>query len=155
MIYANNLEVSNLRKLKKRKHLFSSLRKKQDGQSMVEFALVLPLLLLLVLGIIQFGFIFNGMVTVTSAAREGARFGVVKENLVSNDSDVRERVISSLAGALFVNVDENTIIVAPDSPEAGKLSVTVTGSVPVVVPVLNIITGSDFSFTSTSIMRIE
>ncbi|MEX1171723.1 MAG: TadE/TadG family type IV pilus assembly protein [Chloroflexota bacterium] len=43
------------------------------GQSLVEFALVLMPLFLILLGIIQFGFIFNTYVTMTNAAREGAR----------------------------------------------------------------------------------
>ena len=47
------------------------------GQSLVEFALVLVPLFLILLGIIQFGFIFNSYVTITNAAREGARTGTV------------------------------------------------------------------------------
>ena len=47
------------------------------GQSLVEFSLVLTPLMLVLLGIIQFGFIFNTYVTMTNAAREGARTGTV------------------------------------------------------------------------------
>ncbi len=47
------------------------------GQSLVEFSLVLGPLLLLILGVIQFGLIFNAYVTVTNAAREGARTGTI------------------------------------------------------------------------------
>lgn len=47
------------------------------GQSLVEFALVLVPLLLLILGVIQFGLVFNSYVTMTNAAREGARTGTV------------------------------------------------------------------------------
>ena len=47
------------------------------GQSLVEFALVMPILFFLLLGIIQFGFIFNTYVTMTNAAREGARTGTI------------------------------------------------------------------------------
>jgi Flp pilus assembly protein TadG len=43
------------------------------GQSLVEFALILTPLLLLLLGIIQMGFVFNGYVTLSSATREAAR----------------------------------------------------------------------------------
>ncbi|CAN5623574.1 hypothetical protein BH20CHL7_BH20CHL7_00540 [soil metagenome] len=49
----------------------------EAGQSLVEFALVLMPLFLILLGIIQFGFIFNAYVTMTNAAREGARQGTV------------------------------------------------------------------------------
>ena len=49
-------------------------RKAPDrGATAVEFALVLPLLLLLVFGIIDFGRALNAQITLTQAAREGAR----------------------------------------------------------------------------------
>jgi Flp pilus assembly protein TadG len=47
------------------------------GQSMVEFGLVLLPLFFIMLGIVQFGFIFNTYVTVTNATREAARTGTV------------------------------------------------------------------------------
>jgi Flp pilus assembly protein TadG len=43
------------------------------GAAAVEFALVLPVLLVLVLGIVEFGRIYNVQISVTNAAREGAR----------------------------------------------------------------------------------
>ncbi|HEX5823908.1 MAG TPA: TadE family protein [Candidatus Limnocylindrales bacterium] len=49
----------------------------ERGQSLVEFSLVLIPLLLIMLGIIQFGLIFNAQVTITNAAREGARAATV------------------------------------------------------------------------------
>ena len=49
----------------------------EGGQSLVEFSLVLMPLFFIVLGIIQFGFIFNTYVTMTNAAREGARTGTI------------------------------------------------------------------------------
>jgi hypothetical protein len=47
------------------------------GQSLVEFSLVLIPLLLILLGIIQMGFVFNTQVTITNAAREGARAATI------------------------------------------------------------------------------
>jgi Flp pilus assembly protein TadG len=48
-------------------------RDRQAGVAAVEMALVLPLLLLLVFGIVEFGLIFNRWITVTHSAREGVR----------------------------------------------------------------------------------
>ena len=48
-------------------------RRGERGQSTVEFALVLPLLLLLVTGVIQFGLLFDHYITLTDAVRSGAR----------------------------------------------------------------------------------
>ena len=45
------------------------------GQSLVEFAIVLPFLLLLILGAIEFGFVFDSRISLQYASREGARVG--------------------------------------------------------------------------------
>jgi Flp pilus assembly protein TadG len=51
----------------------------ERGQSLVEFSLVLMPLFLILLGIIQFGFIFNTYVTMTNASRDAARLGTIYE----------------------------------------------------------------------------
>ena len=50
---------------------------RQDGAAAVEFALLLPLLILLLFGFIQFGTAFNARIQATNAAREAARLAVV------------------------------------------------------------------------------
>lgn len=47
------------------------------GQAMVEFAAVLLPIMLIIVGIIQFGLLFNAEVTLTNAAREGGRAGTI------------------------------------------------------------------------------
>jgi Flp pilus assembly protein TadG len=51
----------------------------ESGQSLVEFSLVLMPLFLVLLAIIQFGFIFNTYVTMTNASRDATRLGTVYE----------------------------------------------------------------------------
>lgn len=52
----------------------------QRGASAVEFALVLPLLILIVYGIVEFGLILYNQQVITNASREGARAGIVGPN---------------------------------------------------------------------------
>ena len=56
---------------------FAMPRTRDAGQAMVEFVAVLLPLLLIVVGIIQFGLLFGANVTLTNAAREGARAGTI------------------------------------------------------------------------------
>ncbi len=62
-------------------------KRNEKGQSLVEFALVLPVLALLILGIIDFGMLFHSYVTVNTAAREGARQGIVQKNNDGTNTD--------------------------------------------------------------------
>ena len=58
------------------KNIYSPIRNSK-GQSLVETALVLPLLLLIVFGTIEFGRVFNAYLVVSNASREGARAAAV------------------------------------------------------------------------------
>lgn len=80
-------------------------RSRAGGQSLVEFSLVLVPLLLLILGIVQFGLIFNSYVTMTNAAREGARTGTVyvydrtltkSQNDAARNVAIRASVLASM-----------------------------------------------------------
>jgi Flp pilus assembly protein TadG len=62
--------------------------RRESGQALVEFALVLPILMLLVMGIIDFGFAFNQWNTAQNAAREGARIAAVSRS----ESTIKNRV---------------------------------------------------------------
>lgn len=58
------------------------------GATLVEFALILPLLIILIFGIIEFGLIMYDQQVITNAAREGARYGIVMTDPL-NDGDNR------------------------------------------------------------------
>ena len=53
----------------------------QHGQGIVEFALVLPVVLMVVFGVIEVGFLLFSYSSVNSAAREGARYGIAIGNV--------------------------------------------------------------------------
>lgn len=79
--------------------------RRESGQSLVEFALVVSPMLLILLGIIQFGFIFNSYVTLTNATREAARSGsiyVYDRTLTKaqNDAARNNRIKTSLTASM-------------------------------------------------------
>ena len=66
-----------------------------EGQAVVEFALIAPILILLLVGIFEFGRAWSAHQALTDAAREGARAAVVADASVSEDS-VRALVRNAL-----------------------------------------------------------
>jgi Flp pilus assembly protein TadG len=69
--------------------------KSQRGAELIEMALILPLLLLVLVGIVDFGFLFQRYEVLTNAAREGARIAVLGQSGYTL-ADVRKRVCDYL-----------------------------------------------------------
>ncbi|MGO4247408.1 TadE/TadG family type IV pilus assembly protein [Paenarthrobacter sp. RAF54_2] len=98
-------------------------KKKERGAVAVEMAILLPLLLLILIGIMEFGRVLNVQVSLTEAAREGARYAAVHyQDGGLNVSGKALAAAPSLNG-LGVSVSDNAASCAPGS------NVTVTTSV--------------------------
>jgi len=74
-------------------------RKRQRSQALIEFALVSPVLLLLLFGIIDIGRAIFYYDTINHAAREGARVAVRASNQLPTDTDVLNAVSGQMLGA--------------------------------------------------------
>jgi Flp pilus assembly protein TadG len=72
----------------------------ERGQTAVEFALVAPLLIVLLLGIIQFGIAFHNYVTITDAARAGARQAIVARFGGSGNFNAATQTVKDAASSL-------------------------------------------------------
>ncbi len=138
------------------------------GAAVVEMAIVAPVLLTLVFGIIEFGWVFMAYQTITNAAREGARTAVLQGSL-ADGSDVEARVhdyvspaglpqypltiVSSMASAtgagLFLKRSDDTV--NPKDPvEAVRLTVPYSA-----VSLLGVLPAGSFDLSSTCSMRKE
>lgn len=128
------------------------LKKNDRGAAIIEFAIVLPVLVILVLGIIEFGWVLNGYITITGAAREGARAAIVDEDY---DKAVKEH-IKSLPE---LKLDEGSPSISEETKGAGvgdKLTVKVEGSLPLLIGFFNFLgDGVHFEYTAESTMRRE
>jgi len=96
----------------------------------VEAAIVFPLLLMLTLGAIEYGWLFLNAQQVTNAARQGARIATLPYETAEADARL---TIDSMLTAARLNDDGPTVSVTrvaiPGDPE-GRMGVTVTISVP-------------------------
>jgi Flp pilus assembly protein TadG len=85
----------------------------EGGQALVEFALVLPLLLLILLGIVQFGTVFRDYIALTDATRVGARQASVSRSI--QPPSQRVPIVIARVHKAAVNLDANkmTVTVEP------------------------------------------
>jgi Flp pilus assembly protein TadG len=84
----------------------SRLIESERGAELIEFALVFPTLLIVMLGIIDFGFLFQRYEVVTNAAREGARISVLPGYA---DGDVQVRVNQYLTSGGLTGTSTTTV----------------------------------------------
>jgi Flp pilus assembly protein TadG len=96
-------------------------RRGERGAVAVELALVLPLLMVLVFGVIDFGRLFNAQVTLTQAAREGSRVAAV----CANASPPNCGTVTSRTMAAAPNLDGMTVDVEQLCPAGLDAVVTV------------------------------
>jgi Flp pilus assembly protein TadG len=139
------------------------------GAELIEFALVFPLLLLLVLGMVDFGFLFQRYEVLTNAAREGARMAVLPGTY--NNTDVRARVCSYIqSGGLAITgscpTPTNPVITPSDTTvplpggatmQAKRVDITYTNTYLFIGPIARMF-GGNFStvpIRTVAIMRRE
>jgi Flp pilus assembly protein TadG len=73
-------------------------RTRTKGQALVEFALVIPLFILILAGILDFGFMLYTRMTIISSAREGARIAVTSEDKTTIPAKVTSAVQAASTG---------------------------------------------------------
>jgi Flp pilus assembly protein TadG len=144
-------------------------KSKQEGQAMVETALMIMVVLLLLLGIIEFGFLFYGYVRVSNSAREGARAGSLWLMHPSNPTlceQVRQSVWSELpavedSGTVTITlVDGNVACGASPTLERGDPITVTVGydfDLPVIsgMPIIRDIISSPYPVSRAVVMRIQ
>ncbi len=74
---------------------------KQHGGTAIEFAVILPLLVMLVFGIIEFGVFLYDRQVITNASREGARYGIVQADPRMTQPQIETVVTNYTSGRLY------------------------------------------------------
>ncbi|MEH7225121.1 TadE/TadG family type IV pilus assembly protein [Bacillus sp. JJ1566] len=130
--------------------------KSQKGQSLVETALILPILLMLIFGITDFGRIFHAYLTLDHAGREAARVATVGSNLGTihtKITDATDSLGSSVGKKVFFGASIVTDTTA--TPTSGdEVKIELTYKVDFLTPIIGQIIG-EFDLKDTTVMRVE
>lgn len=150
------------------------LRRGEGAQSLAEFALMLPVFLILVFGIIDFGMGLRAYITVAQATREGARFGSVGNSAGtftsggsgecngSTTTTVVGRVCSSMSGLILSDINSLTVTYPNGNVPGNSIRVAATYQYHYITPVkaiVNFISAGTLPgyvpVSSTTDMRLE
>jgi len=115
-------------------------RKTEKGQSLLEFALIVPILLIILAGVLDLGRLYYAYVAVTDAAAEGASYAAIHPQ-ANERAEVLQRA-QEASGAL-VQIDPTMVQVDCPAVAAGApITVTVSYSFTVATPLLNVMVPS-------------
>ncbi|MBN1811298.1 MAG: pilus assembly protein [Anaerolineae bacterium] len=116
----------------------ASNRDRPCGQSLVEVALALPILLMLMLGLLDFGRAYYALVTLSDAASEGAMAAAARQ-----DFDEVERRVRSAESTALVPMDAIAVEMSPGPYAVGSgIVVTTTYELQLLTPFVNGLVGS-------------
>lgn len=130
-----------------------SYRYHRRGQSLVEFALILPIFLILVMGIFDLGRVVYYYSAIHNAAREGVRYGSVQQCDIAGIEDRARHLAAGLEDALVIP----SPIFETEGGVPAYIIVTVEYTFEPVTPLIGVFLGSDGSITlrSKAISHIE
>lgn len=129
---------------------------------MVEFALVLPILLLFMGGVIDFGWIFHNQLAANNASREAARYIAIHyyfDNM--NTTTATEKATEIINDYVkLANLAVDNIVPADDDVNGGKkVRIKLAGKVTILTPILRVVLDSDgdgkFPIKAETTMRVE
>jgi Flp pilus assembly protein TadG len=128
---------------------------REDGVVAVEFAIVLPILLLIMFGIIEFGFVLFEKQVITNASREGARYGIVQATPRHSEEEIKGVVKGYLTNAGLKDASATIDVTGEGLAYPNDLTVRV--DYPYTFLVLSRLTGGSSSLTlsATTTMRNE
>jgi Flp pilus assembly protein TadG len=129
----------------------------QQGQAVTEFAVILPVLLMVLLAIYQFGVVFNNYIQVTAAAREGARKAAVSRSSGSCSATQTLAITAARNAAPGLNQTKMNVAVnatCTNNQYAAGTDTTVTVTYPYSISILGKVVASG-NLSSSTTMREE
>jgi Flp pilus assembly protein TadG len=106
----------------------SARRSRTRGQSLVEFALVIPVFFLLLAGVLDFGFMLYSRMTIINAAREGARVAAQTADRTTIPAIVPAKVTSVSTGLVTSSPDMQVTVSCVAIATPGSCSFSTTTS---------------------------
>jgi len=129
---------------------------KESGQALVEMAIVLPLIISLICGTIEFGWLCFNQISLSNLARQGAREAVVYSAGDVSLPVLESELIEEAPAQMRENMTVNIIYSNHTNPREGDVVVSIEYKAKAITPILGIITSSnEYNLSSTCTMKVE
>lgn len=126
---------------------------KEEGQSLVEFALTLSLLLTLVLGMVDFAFVYRANLSANAAANSGAIYGSEGTTQANDTAGIQDAALAATPGWVCTSGPTVTSSVGTDASNQPYVSVTVQCQVPDLM-ILHTMLG-DVMVSGTAVRQVQ
>ena len=123
----------------------------KNGQSLVETALILPVILLVLTGIIDFGLLFNNYLIIANASREGARIAAVG----ATDTEIGSRISNVTSTLESGNLTTSVYPAEALRKNGEEVIVTVGYDYDLLTPLISAIVPNPVHVEGRTVMRIE
>ena len=152
LFITRNLEVTGMKKRRTRRRL-----RGEDGQAMLEFALVLPIFLLILCGILDFGWLYYNQLALNNICREGARYAVVS----TEENKQTDGILRHIENFIDDTYPMEDIVVTvtytkPLDPLSGDVVIAAEKEFHYLTPVISTVTGKPSrTLTAQVVMKVE
>ncbi len=129
----------------------SKFSKSNLGQSLVEMAIILPILLMLILGMVEFGRVFSSFLVMENLSRNAARFGVVGHS----DQEILDLIEAENP---LLRMESLTIDISPSDSMRDRgdpLTVSLDYTIDIVTPIMSDFLPNPFPLTTSCTMMVE
>lgn len=132
------------------KKYFNILRN-DKGQSLVEFSLIIPIIVLMIMAIIEFGLMFNAYLTINNSSREGARYAAVG----GTDAEIVAKIISTAPKLKSEYISVSIVPSEANRSRGETVTVYVTYDYKVLIPLMSTIIDNIVDLNAQTSMRVE
>ena len=130
-------------------------RRRESGQSLVELAITLPLLLLLIFGMLEMGWLASTRQVMDTITREATRAGIVGTSTSACTTAVNSAVTSKKPSYMTKTITVTVTFSNPSSFKDGNITVTTAYDLPPLTPLTAFLApGGNYHIVSTCTMKM-
>jgi Flp pilus assembly protein TadG len=127
--------------------------RKEDGQAIVELAITLPILIMILCAIIDFGWLFMNQNSIDYCSREGARYAIVHS---TSKTAIADHIRAIAPGNIADSVNIDITFTNTSNPRLGDVVIKISDDIDILTPIVGVfVQGETMNLSSSCTMKVE